>query len=149
MVRNHDSRAGGPTITWGKRLLISMVLLVALASCAAPTPTPTPTPPPEPTASSTPAPTATAQPSATAVRTGDAAQGELLLNRYCVPCHGEEGSGGHYAPSLMDARMARKTDAELRSTILNGRGGSMPSWRDVLTEDEIGDILAFLRERQG
>jgi mono/diheme cytochrome c family protein len=45
-------------------------------------------------------------------------------------------------PSLPSGAPA--TDAQVRSTILEGRSGIMPSFRNTLSDEEIANILRYL-----
>ncbi len=112
-------------------------------------------------------PAAAAAPSANgAVPAGDSANGEAIYEKYCHFCHGPKGRGdGPIGIAITpkpvdfttDKRML-KTDKELFSSISNGirreNGGkemAMPRWKDILSEKDIRDVLAYVRqlEREG
>ncbi len=81
--------------------------------------------------------------------TGDPEAGAALFARAtpeetCTECHGEAGEGG-FGPSL-EERFAAKTEWELLGTILAGRG-NMPAWGERLSDQQLTDLLAWLRER--
>ncbi|MFQ5889794.1 MAG: c-type cytochrome [Gemmatimonadota bacterium] len=81
--------------------------------------------------------------------TGDeeaiAAGRKLFLKFNCYGCHGTQGGGGMGKP-INDTRWAYGgDDASVLETIRNGREGGMPAFRDILTEDEIWKVMAFLR----
>lgn len=83
---------------------------------------------------------------------GDVEQGEALYQENCAMCHGGEGEGhGPEAPgtALGNATMlATSPDLFLKIAISEGREGTqMPAFKDMLTEDEINSITAFLRSR--
>ncbi|MCG6201355.1 cytochrome-c oxidase, cbb3-type subunit III [Psychromonas antarctica] len=65
----------------------------------------------------------------------------------CAACHGAEGGGSHTlgAPNLTDTiwlyGASRKA---VEDTIRNGRNGVMPAWGDVLGEDKVHLISAFV-----
>ena len=65
----------------------------------------------------------------------------------CAACHGPDGKGLHAfgAPNLTDKIWlyggSRKA---VEDTINNGRNGVMPAWKDVLGEDKIQLISAFV-----
>jgi mono/diheme cytochrome c family protein len=97
-----------------------------------------------------------------AAECGDRQQGQRLYRHYCAVCHGMEGTGaGRNAPSLeqmgraprdhTDAwYMNRLSDAELYRAISQGkrREGEppfMPWWGYTLTEQDIWDLVAFIR----
>ncbi len=78
---------------------------------------------------------------------GDAeaiAEGRKLFDRNCAECHGD-GTGGS-GPDLTDNDwLCGGSDAQIFSTISNGRPGGMPSWSSDLKDDEIWKIVAFIR----
>jgi cytochrome c oxidase cbb3-type subunit III len=79
---------------------------------------------------------------------------------YCVQCHGLRGNGmGLNARDLSvqprdhtDAKsMGGRSDKELFKVIKEGglaisKSVLMPAWKDVLTDQEINDLVGFLRE---
>jgi mono/diheme cytochrome c family protein len=78
---------------------------------------------------------------------GDVAAGELVFretdeSQACTDCHGEQGEGG-FGPNL-ESRFAQKTDWELLYTVIEGRGG-MPAWGEGLTDEQLTDLMAYLR----
>lgn len=81
-------------------------------------------------------------------------RGKRIYQSRCVECHGVEGRGdGERAPSLsprpgslVSAATSAKSDRELLRTIQHGKPRTaMPAWKDVLTEEEIGEVLRYLR----
>ena len=75
--------------------------------------------------------------------TGDAANGEqVFATAGCGGCHtlAAAGSSGSVGPNLDDA--APSFDLVV-SQVTNG-GGSMPSFADELSEQEIRDVAAFV-----
>jgi len=79
--------------------------------------------------------------------------GELAFNGYsashatCFECHDGTGAGTKWGPALAD-RVPRLDDTALRAVILDGKG-KMPGFRGKLTDAELGDLVAWLRERFG
>jgi mono/diheme cytochrome c family protein len=88
----------------------------------------------------------------------DLASGEYLFGRHCASCHGEGGAGDGAAgaglnPAPADvafaARRPMATDGYLFWTIAEGGvpvGSAMPPFKGVLGDDEIWQIIAYLRE---
>jgi mono/diheme cytochrome c family protein len=79
------------------------------------------------------------------------ARGEAIFHYRCVGCHGAGARGdGPIAPALdprpvdLVAMVPHHTDGDLAWKIANGRG-SMPGWKQVLTEDQVWDLINFLR----
>ncbi|HTP35081.1 MAG TPA: c-type cytochrome [Candidatus Acidoferrales bacterium] len=83
--------------------------------------------------------------------TGDAEairQGAILFRQGCVFCHGAGGRGGARGPDLTTGAWAHGgSDAELARTITNGVPGTQMAANE-LTENEIWQIVAYLRTRQ-
>lgn len=98
---------------------------------------------------------------------GDPEAGRRVYGQYCHYCHGTEGRGDgpvsigispHPADFTTDAKRMSKTDAELFKSIsegikrqIGGEAMFMPSWKDILTEQERWDALAYVRllEKKG
>jgi len=68
----------------------------------------------------------------------------------CTPCHGDNGdadtpAGKKYAvPSFRNSDAFKKTDAQLLDFIKAGKG-DMPAWSDILSDDEVKDVIAYIR----
>jgi mono/diheme cytochrome c family protein len=72
-----------------------------------------------------------------------------LFNRYCIRCHAADGRGVWDIPGVPDFTNAKwqayHTDAQLVSSILEGRGAVMPPWRGTLSLDEAWAMARYLR----
>ena len=100
-----------------------------------------------------------------ALKANPSRRGEMIYVRAgCVTCHGERGRGGfpnnnvvgNQVPGLTHARDGFSIE-ELKERIRLGRRPepadakalppllSMPAWKDVLTEDELDDLVVYLR----
>jgi mono/diheme cytochrome c family protein len=80
---------------------------------------------------------------------GDPANGASVYALNCAACHGEEAAGGAVGPTLVSAELKAQDDDFYRQVILNGRSGTtMPAWEGRLSEQEIEDVIAFLRSKQ-
>lgn len=76
------------------------------------------------------------------------AAGRALFDAKCATCHRSDLTGG-VGPALgPGSAAAGKPLADLETTIRLG-GNGMPTWGELLTDREIGDLLAFLSEAQG
>lgn len=75
-----------------------------------------------------------------------AAAGKKLYISYgCVGCHGQSGGGG-MGPSLIDGGWRYGgADADLFHSIHDGRPKGMPAWSSHLTDDQIWEVITFLR----
>ena len=88
--------------------------------------------------------------------------GQAIYETRCAVCHGSEGDGTGPGAEFLDPRPRDfrrgwykirttasgqlATDADLFKVIANGMPGTtMPAWGDVLSEDEIGDVAAYIK----
>ena len=99
----------------------------------------------------------------------DSTAGQVLFEQNCVSCHGVSGDGKGPATRDMDrnprsfitaefkfdtdADWQRGTDADIANVIRMGAtayGGSslMPPWGQVLSEEDIADLVAYIRSLQ-
>jgi len=76
---------------------------------------------------------------------------ELFLKR-CVKCHGADGTGNKARdrfPEIPDftnvSWQARRTDARLLESILDGKGEDMPPVRGKISEQQARGLVAFVR----
>ena len=76
---------------------------------------------------------------------------ELFRSALCqVPRGGRNRQPGA-SPSPRDPRLyrclwqARQTDAELRASILDGKGMEMPAQRGEISEEQVGGLVAYVR----
>lgn len=79
--------------------------------------------------------------------TGDAANGATVYGDNCAGCHGADGTGSAAGPDL-SGEIAEHSDEDIVTTIYNG-DGSMPEYGTKLSEQEIADVLAHLRDLFG
>jgi mono/diheme cytochrome c family protein len=80
-----------------------------------------------------------------------AAAHELFLKR-CVKCHEADGTGRKSRDRLAAipdftkaAWQARRSDAQLMASILDGKGDDMPSWRGKISQDQARALVAYVR----
>src|SRR5258708_8730310 len=98
---------------------------------------------------------------ASAEGVGDAQQGKLVYQRYCISCHGEKGNGqGEFAdwitPKPRDYRQGTfkwrstpsgslPTDADLERVLINGLYGTyMPSWNAIGHHQRL-NVIAYIK----
>jgi len=82
-------------------------------------------------------------------------RGGLVYANYCVTCHGINADGNGRAARLHNPRPANlrgsdKNDAYIGLIVRKGgeslgRSPSMPPWGEELTDEQIGDVVAFVR----
>jgi mono/diheme cytochrome c family protein len=85
-------------------------------------------------------------------RDREVAEGKRLFQLSCCGCHGGKISDVAKVPPNLAGVFSRRslpsgapaTDAQVRATILGGRANIMPSFQDVLTDDQIDDIIRYL-----
>lgn len=77
----------------------------------------------------------------------DAEAGATTFADRCAGCHGPDGGGSGFAPSLFE-RVPSRDDLSIVQTLLQGRG-QMPAWGEVLDDHALADVLGFLRDRFG
>lgn len=78
----------------------------------------------------------------------DVANGGALYQRHCVSCHGDAGFGVMPgAPDFSRGERLFVPDSELATAIREGLR-VMPAFNGLMTEQEILDVVAFLRTFQ-
>lgn len=71
----------------------------------------------------------------------------LFRDKGCTYCHGSGGVGTKKAPALTDLPKDKSwTPEKLTDQILNG-GQKMPPFRESVTDEEVGDLIAYLRAK--
>jgi mono/diheme cytochrome c family protein len=71
----------------------------------------------------------------------------LFRDKGCAFCHGAGGVGTAKAPSLVDLRKNKLwPPAKITSQIMNG-GQKMPPFGDSLTDQEVAQLVAYLRAK--
>lgn len=95
------------------------------------------------------APEPPAAPPAPAATPEAQAHGETLFNDNCAACHQRTGVGvkGAFPPLAGSPFVAGPSD-ELAATVLVGRGG-MPAYASELTDDQLAQVLTYLRAAWG
>jgi cytochrome c oxidase cbb3-type subunit 3 len=76
-------------------------------------------------------------------------QGQRLYEwMNCSGCHA--GGGGDIGPALMDSKWVYGSDASnIYATIVEGRPNGMPSFRGKLGEQEVWQLVAYVRSLAG
>jgi mono/diheme cytochrome c family protein len=87
------------------------------------------------------------------------AEGQKLYMTYCSSCHGDKGRGDGAAGKALPVKPADHTDGKLMNSfsdefLINiiskggaavGKSSFMPAWGGVLKDDQLQDLLAYLR----
>lgn len=72
----------------------------------------------------------------------------LFRDSGCTFCHGADLKGTKKAPALEEIRKDKAwTPEKMTNQILNG-GQKMPPFRDSLSDEQIADLVAFLRAKK-
>lgn len=85
-----------------------------------------------------------------------AADGGKLYKRYCRGCHGEDGRGGAHTFMPHIGTLSKKgyidllPDTYLYTVIAEGgeavgKNSYMPAWKNTLSEQQIMNIIAYIR----
>lgn len=70
----------------------------------------------------------------------------------CAACHAPDGSGSNDmgkklgSPDLRSDAVQKETDAQLNDSITNGKGKKMPVYKGKLTDDQIKDLVGYIRD---
>jgi cytochrome c oxidase cbb3-type subunit 3 len=77
--------------------------------------------------------------------------GERLFVNYCATCHGSDARGARGFPNLRDNDWLYGGSPEaIESTLLNGRNGVMPAWKDALGGDDgVFDMSEYVLSLSG
>jgi len=79
------------------------------------------------------------------VYAADPLQGGKSYQSHCINCHGANGAGEiPNAPDFARGERLLQPDNTLLETIKSGKG-MMPAYRGVLTDEEIRDVIAYVR----
>ncbi len=88
--------------------------------------------------------------SESAVPPSDASRG--VFQRFCVACHGADGRGDTMRAQIAGIPNfaspdwhARRSDAHLATSILEGKGTAMPAFDGKLGEAQVRDVITYIR----
>jgi cytochrome c oxidase cbb3-type subunit III len=89
----------------------------------------------------------------------DVEQGKQLYGQYCVTCHGQSGKGDGPGAAALNPKPRDHTDKEYMSKLADddifkviknggasiGKSPLMPPWGATLKDDQIQDVVAYVR----
>lgn len=83
----------------------------------------------------------------------DSADGQQLFDTYCVSCHGEKLDGNGRVAHMLDPLPRAFTPhfvdsyaSRFKDSIRDGvKGTSMPTWKNVLSDQEIDTLIAYIK----
>lgn len=82
---------------------------------------------------------------ASQVIANDVFKGREVFMRECMACHGASGEGKLPGlPNFKEGQTLFKTDSVLIDIVRDGKG-VMPSFNGLLTDDDIRNVVAYLR----
>ncbi|NIE76357.1 cytochrome-c oxidase, cbb3-type subunit III [Pantoea sp. Tr-811] len=71
--------------------------------------------------------------------------GGRLFASNCAVCHGSDAKGAYGFPNLTDSDWRWGGEPEtIKASIMNGRHGVMPGWAEVIGEQGVADVAAFV-----
>ncbi|MEB6591771.1 MULTISPECIES: cytochrome-c oxidase, cbb3-type subunit III [Pseudomonas] len=71
--------------------------------------------------------------------------GSRLFASNCSVCHGSDAKGAFGFPNLTDKDWRWGGEPEtIKASIMNGRHGVMPAWAEVIGEQGVADVAAFV-----
>ena len=74
--------------------------------------------------------------------------GGRLFASNCSVCHGSDAKGAYGFPNLTDNDWRWGGEPEtIKASIMNGRHGVMPAWAEVIGEQGVADVAAFVLTR--
>ena len=74
---------------------------------------------------------------------GVVVDGQPVFAEHCQSCHGEDARGNEVGPDLIE-HLGHHEDAEFIEVILYGGFGQMGAYEDILEDQEVADIMAWL-----
>lgn len=84
----------------------------------------------------------------TALMAADIFNGQQVYELHCQTCHGVDGRSMEFGvPDFSRGESMFKPDTELLRDLREG-GGMHPVYRGMLSDDEIRDVLAYVRTLQ-
>ncbi|MBI5041814.1 MAG: cytochrome-c oxidase, cbb3-type subunit III [Gammaproteobacteria bacterium] len=76
--------------------------------------------------------------------------GQRLFLNYCSTCHGSDAHGSPGFPNLSDNDWLYGGEPEtIKTTILDGRQGAMPAWKDALGDAGVEEVTAYVVQLSG
>lgn len=76
--------------------------------------------------------------------------GQRLFIQNCAQCHGSDARGQRGFPDLTDNDwLYGGTPDHIKTTLLQGRKGAMPAWKDSLGEQGVKEVVAYALSLSG
>lgn len=71
--------------------------------------------------------------------------GAKIYKENCAQCHGVKGAGTKKGIPLISGHALHHSEAEYIEQVTNGEGKKMPAFKDKLSDEEIADVVKFVR----
>ena len=82
------------------------------------------------------------------VQAGDPFNGHTIYGKHCLQCHGDTGRGEMVSiPDFSRGEGLLKADFMLVDTLKRGVG-TMPAYQGLLTDNELADVITYIRTMQ-
>lgn len=76
--------------------------------------------------------------------------GQRLFQQNCSQCHGSDAKGSKGFPNLTDDDwLWGGTEADIKTTLLNGRSGVMTPWEQVLGDQGVDEVVEYVLSLSG
>jgi cytochrome c oxidase cbb3-type subunit III len=76
--------------------------------------------------------------------------GQRLFANNCAVCHGSAAQGSFGFPNLTDNDWLYGGSPDvIKTTIMQGRRGAMPAWQQILGDDGIANVVAYVSSLSG
>ncbi len=76
--------------------------------------------------------------------------GMRMFGNNCAQCHGADAKGSYGFPNLSDGDwLYGGSPDEIKASISNGRRGTMPAWGDIIGDQGVNDITAYILSVNG
>jgi mono/diheme cytochrome c family protein len=81
-------------------------------------------------------------------KAGDVAKGKELFEGKCIVCHNPDSNEKKIGPGLKGTKdgklpSGKNATREVILEIVNAGGGGMPAYKELLTEEEKTDVIAY------
>ncbi len=76
--------------------------------------------------------------------------GMRMFGNNCAQCHGADAKGSYGFPNLSDGDwLYGGSPDEIKASITNGRQGTMPAWGDIIGDQGVTDVTAYVLSVNG
>ena len=77
---------------------------------------------------------------------GQLSGGGRIFKANCARCHGENGEGSKKGPSFLKGHTLEHPREDFIDQVKNGEEGKMPSFSDKLSDEQIGQVVDYVRD---